>query len=414
VTVSRQTEPSAFGVSSKMARALADTWRIRILAELSVRSLSPSQFVAEVGGELTDIARCFRQLEEWGYVRLAEERPGRRGGAAIEHIYEGVAKAHFDTATWKNVALSDRDAVSRSILSSYFARISEAVRAGTFDEDVDRHLSWDAVALDRLAWRQLGDRLDEVLDWLPEIAVERSSAAVGETVSAIVGLTSFKSAQPVDVLLKTSRRKEPLPAPEDDLHQVGIPPKLAKALSNSWRCRIVMELTARPMSPSQFVEEIGGSISHISRCFRELASWGFVEVIEERKGGRKGGGVEHIYRNTRRAYFDTPSWETLPRLVRTEVSWSFLSSYHDRVVEAVEATTFDAEIDRHLSWTPLLVERPGWKQICTVLDGILDWLPELESDSLARTRRDLDQLIPVIVGLTSFRSPEPSGTGART
>jgi len=392
-----------------MARALADTWRIRILAELSIRNLSPSQFVTEVGGELTDIARSFRQLEDWGYVRLVEERPGRRGGAAIEHIYEGVVKAHFDTATWKSVPLSDRDAVSRSILSSYFARISEAVQAGTFDEDVDRHLSWDAVALDRLAWQQLGNRLDDVLAWLPEIAVNRSPAAAGETVSAVVGLTSFRSAQPVDVLLKTSRRKEPLPAPEGDLRHIGIPPKLVKALSNGWRCRIVMELTARPMSPSQFVEEIGGSISHISRCFRELASWGYVEVIEERKGGRNGGGVERIYRNTRRAYFDTPAWETLPRLVRSEVSRSFLSSYHDRVVEAVEAGTFDAETDRHLSWTPLVVERSGWKQICAVLDEILDWLPGLESDSLTRTQRDLEHLIPVIVGLTSFRSPTARG-----
>jgi hypothetical protein len=135
VALSSQMEPSAFGVSSKMARALADTWRIRILAELSVRRLSPSQFVAEIGGELTDIARCFRQLEEWGYVTLIEERPGRRGGAAIEHVYEGVGKAHFSTATWETVPRSDRDAVSRSILDSYFARIAEAVRAGTFDED---------------------------------------------------------------------------------------------------------------------------------------------------------------------------------------------------------------------------------------------------------------------------------------
>jgi hypothetical protein len=52
-------EPTAFGISSKMARALADPWRIRILAELSLRPLSPSKFVKEFGGELTDIARYF-------------------------------------------------------------------------------------------------------------------------------------------------------------------------------------------------------------------------------------------------------------------------------------------------------------------------------------------------------------------
>jgi hypothetical protein len=116
--------------------------------------------------------------------------------------------------------------------------------------------------------------------------------------------------------------------------------------------------------------------------------------------------VECIYRNTKRAYFDAESWETLPRLVRTEVSGAFLSSYHDRVVEAVEAGTFDALTDRHLSWTPLRVEKTGWNQICSFLDETLDWLPELESDSLGRSEGDVSQLIPTIVGMTSFRSPD--------
>ncbi|HET9593868.1 MAG TPA: winged helix-turn-helix domain-containing protein [Solirubrobacterales bacterium] len=375
------------------------------MAELSVRTLSPSQFVAEVGGELTVISRYFRQLARWGYVRVVEERPGRRSGAAIEHVYEGVGKAHFDTATWETVPRSGRDAVSRSILDSYFARIAEAVQAGTFDEDVDRHLSWDVVALDRRAWRQLGDRLDDVLAWLLEIAIDKPAAAVSETVPTVVGLASFRSPQPVEIVLKAPHREASPPALQDDPDPFGISPKMAKALSNGWRCRILMELTARPMSPSQFVEEIGGSLSHISRCFRELSSWGYVEVIEEKRGGRNGGGVERIYRNTRRAYFDTDSWESLPRLVRTEVSWSFLSSYHDRVVEAVEAGTFDAETDRHLSWTPLLVEQADWNQICVTLDEVLNWLPELERESVGRTRGDVDQLIPTTVGLTSFRSP---------
>jgi DNA-binding transcriptional ArsR family regulator len=388
-----------------MARALADTWRIRILAELSVRRLSPSQFVAEIGGELTDISRCFRQLERWGYVKLIEERPGRRGGAAVEHVYEGVRKAHFDTATWQSVPRSDRAAVSNSILASYFARISEALRAGTFDEELSRHLSWDNIALDRIAWEELGRRLDAVLGWLPELNLGKRAELAGEILPVVVGLSSFRSPQPVAVVLEAPRREAPSSG-EGEPHQFGIPPKMAKALSNGWRCRILMELTARPMSPSQFVEEIGGSLSHISRCFRELAIWGLVEVIEEKKGGRKGGGVERIYRNTRRALFDADSWETLPRLVRTDVSWSFLSSYRDRVVEAVEAGTFDAESDRHLSWTPLLVERADWNQICSDLDEILEWLPKLESESLERTAGKVDQLIPTIVGMTAFRSPD--------
>jgi hypothetical protein len=405
VVLSSPTEPTAFGVSSKMARALADTWRIRILAELSIRSLSPSQFVAEVGGELTDISRCFRQLEEWGYVKLIEERPGRRRGAAIEHVYEGIGKAHFDTATWESIPHSDRTAVSSSILNSYFARIAEAVQGGTFDQELNRHLSWDNIALDRSAWEELGVKLDAVLAWLPELNTDASSALLDEDLPAIVGLTLFRSPQPVEIVLEAPRRQEVPLSPVGNSDPFGIPPKMAKALSNGWRCRILMELTARPMSPSQFVEEIGGSLSHIARCFRELASWDYVEVIEEKKGGRNGGGIERIYRNTRRAYFGAVSWETLPRLVRTEVSWAFLNSYRDRVVEAVERGTFDAESDRHLSWTPLLVKRTAWDEISRVLDEILNWCPQLETESLDRTGGNVDQLIPTVVGMTSFRSP---------
>ncbi|HET8565053.1 MAG TPA: winged helix-turn-helix domain-containing protein [Solirubrobacterales bacterium] len=393
-----------------MARALADPWRIRILSELSVRPLSPSRFVAEVGGELTDVARYFRQLADWGYIELLEERPGGQKGAAIEHVYVGVHRAHFDTAAWERVPRSKRENVSQSILDSYFARISEAIEAGTFDQEVDRHLSWDTVVLDRHAWTELGARLDNVLDRLQRLegaSITRLSDTSGETIPTIVGLTLFRSPQLPALILKAPRRPEPIcdqfPSPSPN----AFPPQMAAALSNRWRCRILMELTARPLSPSEFVEQVGGKLSNIARCFRELAKWGYIEVIEERRGGRRGGGIERVYRNTKRAYFDTATWESLPRLIRTEVSLSFLGSYYDRVREAVNAGTFDAETDRHLSWTPVTVDREAWTEIGQDLDEILDWLPHLEAESVDRVSGDFEGLIPTIVGLLSFRSGKP-------
>jgi DNA-binding transcriptional ArsR family regulator len=401
-------EPTAFGISSRMARALANPLRIRILAELSVKPLSPSQFVAEVGGDLTEIARYFRQLADWGYIEQIEERPGRSHSAAIEHVYKGVHRVHFDTATWEGVPRSERDGVSKSILSAYFARIAEAINAGTFDEEVDRHLSWDGVALDAIAWTQLGERLDQLLARLPELesdASARASSAETELVPTTVGLTSFRSPQPPTVMLKAPRRLEAIRDPGSPF-SFFISPQMAKALSNKWRCRILMELTARPLSPSEFVEHIGGNMSNIARYFRELANWGYIEIIEERRGGRHGGGIERIYRNTTRAYFDTATWITLPRLIRNEVSWSFINSYLDRINEALEAGTFDAETDRHLSWTSVLIDRAGWSEIGQALDGILAWLPQLELESIDRVNGQLDVLIPTIVGLASFRSPD--------
>jgi len=207
-------------------------------------------------------------------------------------------------------------------------------------------------------------------------------------------------------MLKASRCHEgPAIAADTDAFAIG--PKLAKALSNRWRCRILMELTSRPLSPSQFVQEIGGSKSHIARCFRELSDWGYVEVFEEKKGGRRRGGIELIYRNTRRPYFDTPTWITLPRLVREEMSQAFLNSYVQRITEAMDEETFDAETDRHFSWKPLALDRLAWTEVGEKLDEVLRWLPELEAESIERTKGDLNQLIPTVVGLFSFRSPQP-------
>lgn len=403
-------EPAAFGISAQTAKALADPWRIRILVEVTVRPLSPSQFVENIGGELTHVSRCFRQLADWGYIEIAEERPGRRGGAAIEHVYRAIRRAYFDTYSWESVPCSDRDAISRSVLTAYQQHIGEALEAGTFDLEVDRHLSWDAVALDQAGWEQLGERLDMILDSLSEHeleATERLASTGAEQIPTTVGLSSFRSPGCPSLMLKGARRRQgPVDAGQPRA-PYAIGPKLAKALSNRWRCKILMEVSIRPLSPSLFVEEVGGSLTHISRCFRDLARWGYLEILEERKGGRRGGGVERIYRSTLRPYFDTPTWEVLPQIVREEMSHYFLHTYFERVTEAIEAGTFDAHTDRHLSWKPVVVDRRAWIKIVESLDDVLAWLPELEEQSVRRTK-DVETLIPTTVGLASFRSPPRS------
>lgn len=409
----KEKEPAAFGISAKTARALADPWRFRILIEVTLQPLSPSQFVEKFDGELTHVSRCFRQLAEWGYVEVVEKRPGRRRGAAIEHIYRAIRRAHFDMPTWESVPHSGREGVSRSILDSYRQRIGEAVKAGTFDQEVDRHLSWDTVALDKLAWTQLGEHLDCVLGSLAEQEVEASRRLSGpdsEPLPTTVGLAAFRSPDYPAAKLRRADQKGPSEdAVPEPLYVLG--PKLAKALSNRWRCKILMEVSIRPLSPSQFVEEIGGSMTHVSRCFRDLASWGYLEVFEERNGGRRGGGVERIYRSTRRPYFDASTWGTLPLMIREEMSDWFLRTYFDRVSDAITAGTFDADLDRHLSWKPLVVDREGWTEIGAYLDQVLAWLPELERESLDRTP-EFDDLIPTTVGLASFRSPGKAQTFA--
>jgi hypothetical protein len=414
VSVIGAKEPTAFGISPKTARAVADPWRLRILTEVGAEPMSPSQFVEEFGGELTHVARCFRQLAKWDYIEVVEKRQGRRRGAAVEHVYRATRRAYFDTATWEDVSRVRRASASRSTLSAYQRRIRAALEAGTFDQEADRHLSWDAIALDRTAWGELGVRLDKILGSLLEheaaLATEQPSDSSKDRIPTTVGLAAFRSPEAPSGLLQGAYRQ--LPTDATDLGTIDpLGPELAKALSNRWRCQIVSEVGIRPLSPSQFVEEFGGSMTHIARCFRDLAKWGFLEVFEERNGGRHGGGVERIYRSTRRPYFDTPTWESLPQVVRAGVSQFVLTTYFARITEAMEAGTFDADTDRHLSWSYVVFDRKAWQEIGVALDEVLAWLPGLETESLERTS-NVEELIPTTVGLASFRSPSKSQTFA--
>jgi DNA-binding transcriptional ArsR family regulator len=122
--------------------------------------------------------------------------------------------------------------------------------------------------------------------------------------------------------------------------------KMAKALANPWRNRILSELHLRPMSPSEFADETGGDLGNISRYFRQLRVWGYLEVVEERRGGSRRGAVERVYRAIQRVHFDTAAWEKIPLHLREECSGAIIEAYILRVVQAIEAGTFPGKRSR--------------------------------------------------------------------
>lgn len=194
-------------------------------------------------------------------------------------------------------------------------------------------------------------------------------------------------------------------------HGVGtavISAKLAKALANPMRARIMTELSVRTLSPSQFQAIAGGDLANIARYFRQLEEWDYVEVVETRRGGRRRGGVEHIYRRIQPNLIKTEEWEVLPVFLREDISANMLASYLARIDEAIEAGTFDAETDRHLSWDTPTLDRQAWEELSARLDEVLDWLPELARESAERMQESGAEPIPTTVGLAAFRSPTGS------
>lgn len=214
----------------------------------------------------------------------------------------------------------------------------------------------------------------------------------------------------------------PRPTPEE---KMGRSPKrkngaeplisvgMAQALSNPWRFRIVMELSSRPMSVAQFVREVGGEQSNISRRFKQLSEWGFLELLEEKSGGSRRGGVERIYRSTLNARLDASAWRPLPLPVRDDISRNILDGLMRQIEAAFDAGTFDQEVDRHLSWKSGMLDQPALLRLGERLDEVLDLVPELEDEARGRIDREETEGMSVTVGLLAFRSPptvEESGT----
>jgi DNA-binding transcriptional ArsR family regulator len=421
---STQNEAAASVIKPDMAKALGNGTRSRILMELSGGPLSPSQFINRVGGgDVAEVGEQFRLLAKWKLVEIVETLRGghRRGG--VEHVYRRIQRAHIDTETWEQLPSFLKDPISASLVQSYFARVKDAVDAETIDLEVDRHLSWDWAPLDRVAWLELVTRLDAVLASFPRLvteSIERMARTGEEPIPMTFGLAAFKMPESDFTSRPPQRgRKPPEPMDEGDSTFV-ISAKMAKAMANKWRSRILMELSMRPLSASQFRREIGGSktYTYISHCFRQLCEWGYAEVIEERAGGfrqesgkrkvYRRGGVEKIYCCTQRALFDTETWRRLPRFLREEFSSSILHSYRARITEAVKAETFDAEPDRHFTWDEAGLDRRAWVELIAQVDGVMYSFPQLQKEAAERIAATGEKPIPAVLGLAVFRSPKPS------
>jgi DNA-binding transcriptional ArsR family regulator len=397
---------------------LTDPVRLRILTELQKGTVSPSEFAAITGVELDYVARGFRQLSASGYAAIAEERRAHRGGASIERIYREV-EGHVLARSGLVLPPAARQVASHPVLSELFRLATVSIEAGTFDREPGSVFIYDLKALEEDVRAELARLLDDLDRWLPEVEAEaRERLATGSSsgdLDIVVGMTALRAARPPFLsprspeLLIDAKKGGFFSGSLDPLSPPGVLPEMAKGLTNRWRSRILMELAVRPMSPSSFVEEIGGELSYVARCFRELNEWGLVEVAELRKGGRRGGGVERIYRNVRSPHLDDAAWRILPRSLLKEVLAGVLAGYAARAGEAILEGTAESAEPRHLSCHRLVLDRPAWEETCSRLAAIFELLPSFESESISRSGGSVEGLVPLLVGLASFRLPGVGG-----
>lgn len=182
---------------STAAAVLAHPLRVRILALLNERDLSPVEFCREgfAPGDMqvSHVAYHFRELAQYGCLEVVEENK-RRG--SIEHVYRGIGRAYFSDTQWCSLTQEERIRISKAVVQGLIARADEAMMAGTFDSREDRHLSWIAMRLDEQGWSEMSIALAAVFSEVEEIRdnAERRLAETGKPgFMATCGLLGFES-----------------------------------------------------------------------------------------------------------------------------------------------------------------------------------------------------------------------------
>jgi DNA-binding transcriptional ArsR family regulator len=184
--------------------------------------------------------------------------------------------------------------------------------------------------------------------------------------------------------------------------------RLAIVLSDPLRLKIVTELFMRAMSPKEFFEEFGGgSVSRVARHFETLEEYRWLRCVGKKgPGGRRFGAVESFYRARELVILDGEAWETLPYLIRAEFSSTTFTQFTERVVEAMQAGTFDARADRHFTRTTILLDQTGWERITAALNDLFKLLYEEQDDAKIRAQDSGEERFLLTVALGGFESPK--------
>lgn len=158
--------------------------------------------------------------------------------------------------------------------------------------------------------------------------------------------------------------------------------KIAKAMSHPVRVQALGILNQRVASPSDIAEEIGLPIANVAYHVRALLQLGCIEEVETRP---VRGALEHRYRAVRRALVQPEDWSSMPGSARHDLVATTVENGIGEVARAMEAGVFAAEgADCHVSYTPLLLDEQGYKELNGMLDGLLDRALAMQAEAARR------------------------------
>lgn len=183
----------------------------------------------------------------------------------------------------------------------------------------------------------------------------------------------------------------------------GVNQSLVKALAHELRVEILAILNERMASPNELAKELNEGLSQVSYHVKVLKDYNCIELV---KTEPRRGAVEHYYRASSRAFLTDRDWRELPDTVRTGMSADLFQAVVDDAIAAMESGTFDERTDRHLSWTPLILDQQGWDDVRDALDSTLKRVLDAHAESAKRLGKSGEEGMQTSVSMLGYQVPE--------
>jgi DNA-binding transcriptional ArsR family regulator len=177
--------------------------------------------------------------------------------------------------------------------------------------------------------------------------------------------------------------------------------RVVRAMGHPVRVQALVILNERVASPNEISKELGESVGHVSYHIKVLKECECIELVDT---APRRGAMEHYYRATDRAFLNSDEWGALPASLRPGISASGIDNIIKDVSAAVSGGTFDKRVNRHLSWTPILIDEQGWDELQVALDEMLEKVFEIQGESAGRLVADDVPGIPVSVAMLGFEA----------
>ncbi len=178
-------------------------------------------------------------------------------------------------------------------------------------------------------------------------------------------------------------------------------------MRNPLRTKVFIAISERPASAKELETALDEPAKAISRTIESLRNAGVAELVEEKTGAGRRGGVERFYRANMRPYFTVEEWDALSLAERRPITLRILQLIMLDAATGLDSDLFDSDPTRHLSRTLLPVDEKGFEDLNSLMADSLEGVLRIQDECRKRLELSGESGFFASAALLSFRRPAP-------